>query len=154
MAEAQMKHGRLRLLKVCVGSFCVGYEYAYKFSNTYVHFLNSRASSPELERVSVGKVGFCELVKKAVAEGVNLIDSLQGKYEYKLRMGGMLVPIYAVFVVHRGLLVNLRVRTFKCLSRLIRFCYYRIWFSRIAPKLPWRRRPLWNLWIRTDIFAH
>ena len=154
MAEIQMKRGRLRLLKVCAGSFCAGYEYAYKFSRTYTHFLNSRASSPELERVSVGKVGFCELVRKAITEGVNLINSLRGRYEYKLRMGGVLVPIYTILIFRKGLFANLRVCMFRCLSHLVHLCYYRVWFCRVIPQLRLRRRPLWNLWIRTNSFAY
>jgi hypothetical protein len=153
MVEAQMKLGRLRMLKICMGSLCIGYEYAYKLANTYVHFLNSRTSSHELERISIGKVNFCELVKKAIEDNVNLINSLRGKYEYKMRMGGISVPIHVIFVVRRGLLINLRIRIFKWLSWLLNICYYKIWFSRIAPKLPWRPRTLLNLWIRTSVFV-
>ncbi len=153
VAEEQEKRGCLRFFKICVGQTCIGYEYAYKFSHTYFHYLNTRTFAKEFERVSVGKVNFCELVKKAVSESVNLINSMRGKYEYKIRMGGVLVPTYAVLIFRQNMLLNLRVRTFKLLSRLLHLCYYRIWFSRIAPRLPWRRHPLWNLWIRTNVFA-
>ena len=153
-AESQLKRGRLRLFKVCIGQTCIGYEYAYKFSRTYFHYLNARTSAEEFERVAVGKVSFCEFVKKAVAEDINLVNSMRGRYEYKIRMGGMLVPIHAVLILRRDLFGNLRVRMFKCLSWLLNICYYKIWFSRIASKLPWHRRPLWNLWIRTNVFAY
>lgn len=154
VVQAQLKQGRLRLFKVCIGNTCIGYEYVYKFSRTYFHYLNSRTSSKEFERVAVGKVSFCELVKRAVGEGVNLINSMRGRYEYKLRMGGIMVPAHAILIFRKGLFANVRVQTFKFLSRLLHLCYYKIWFSRIIPRLPWRRRPLWKLWIRTNVFAY
>jgi hypothetical protein len=104
--------------------------------------------------VAVGKVSFCEVVKKALAEGVNLINSMRGRYEYKMRMGGEIIPAYAVLIFGKGLFTRAKVLAFKCLCRLLHICYYKIWFSRIAPKLPLRRRSLWSIWIRTNIFSH
>ncbi len=46
---------------------------------------------------------------------------------------------------------RLRASLFASLSRLLHLCYYRIWFSRLAPRLPFKRRPLWKLWIRTRL---
>lgn len=31
------------------------------------------------------------------------------------------------------------------------FDWCRIWFSRLGPKLPFKRWPLWKLWIRTRL---
>jgi CelD/BcsL family acetyltransferase involved in cellulose biosynthesis len=153
ITQAQLKLGRLRLFKMCIGDNCVEYDYAYNFSGTYFHLLNGRTIEPMFRNISVGAVAFSEVAMKASDEGVSLINSMRGKYEYKMRLGGVLVPIHTILVLRKNLVTSLRIRTFRCLSRMINFCYYRVWFSRIAPKLPWRRRPLWKLWIRTNAFA-
>ncbi len=154
MAEAQLKNGRLRLFKMKVGDVCTGYEYGYKFSDTYFAYLNSRTQAEEFQRISVGRVHFCELIKKAIGEDVKLINSMRGKYEYKLRMGGKLVPIYSIHMLRRGAFVRMRISIFKLMARLINCVYYKIWFSRLAPKLPFQRKPLWEIWIKTNVFAH
>jgi hypothetical protein len=153
-AESQLNRGRLRLFKISIGQTCLGYEYAYKFAHTYFHYLNARTSAKEFKRVAVGKVAFCEFVKKAIAENVNLINSMRGRYKYKMRMGGVLEPYHVALICRRGLIPYIRVRILVCFSWLLRICYYKIWFSRIAPKLRLRRKKLWNLWIRTNVFAY
>jgi CelD/BcsL family acetyltransferase involved in cellulose biosynthesis len=154
VAEAQIKHDRLRLLKICVGSYCVGYEYTYNFSKTNFQYLNARASLAQFEHISVGRVVFSELVKKVLAEGITMINSMRGKYEYKLRMGGKLVSAHTILISRKGIIAGLRIRAFKSIVWFMHLCYYRVWFSRVAPKLPWRRRPFWNIWIKTNIFAY
>jgi CelD/BcsL family acetyltransferase involved in cellulose biosynthesis len=154
VAQTQLDRGRLRLIKMRVGNYCTGYEYAYKFSKTLFAFLNSRTSDKRYEHVSVGRVHFCELVQKALVEGATTINSMRGKYEYKLRMGGVLVPIHAILVFRKGLFSRLKVRLFKCLSWLIDYFYYRVWFANVVPRIRLKRKLLMNLWIKTSIFAH
>jgi hypothetical protein len=153
-AEAQLKRGRLRMFELYAGNSFMEYEYAYKFSDTYFHFLNARTMATEFSNVNVGVAGLSEVAKKAICEGVSIVNSMRGKYDYKLRMGGELVPIHTILIFRKGILARLRVRAFRCLARLIHIFYYRIWFCRVAPKLPWRRRPLRNIWIKTNNFAY
>ena len=151
VAIDQLRHNRLRLLEIEFGAQSLGYEYNYKFGKRYFEFLNARTNSPELAKISVGRVVFCEEVKKALEEGVKCVDSMRGKYEHKLRLGGKLFHIKSIYVIPRKISVRLRVYLFRLCARLLNLCYYKIWYCRIAPKLPFRRRPLWKTWIRSRL---
>lgn len=153
VAAVQLRHNRLRLLEVRAGKQYLGYEYSCKFGDRYFEFLNARSQPEELAKISVGRVVFSELVKQALKESVRCIDSMRGKYEHKLRMGGKLFPVRSIFIYPLKLDVLIRVFIFRTLAYLLDLCYYRIWFCRIAPRLPFKRRPLWKIWIRTRAFA-
>lgn len=156
-ARAQLERGRLRLLKVKLGNHCLGYEYDYRFGNKYHAFLNARASLDEIPGdgtgISVGSIVFSEQVKRALKEKVSHIDMMPGADEYKLRLGGQTFPIRSILIFPKKLSALIRVSLFRTFSRLVNFCYYRIWFCRIAPKLPLKRRCLWRIWIRTRAFV-
>lgn len=153
IAAVQLKQNRLRLLEVKSGMHCVGYEYDYKFGDRYFEFLNARSRSKRFAKISVGRVVFSEQVKKALNEGVRCIDSMQGKYEHKLRLGGKLFPVRNLYISPKKLSVLVRVSIFHALSWLLNFCYYRIWFCRMAPKLPFKRKALWKRWIQSRMFV-
>ncbi len=149
LAEVQQKRGRLRLLKVHIDGHCLGYEYCYKVADNYFEILNARSDSTALKHISLGKIVFSELVKKAMGEHVQYIDSMRGKYEHKLRLGGGLFPVANLYITRRKPFIVIRVAAFRFLARFINLCYYRIWFTRIAPRLPLKRRSLWRRWIKS-----
>ena len=153
LAGVQQKRGRLRLLKIHIDGHCIGYEYCYKVADNYFEILNARSGSTLLKHVSLGKILFGELVKKAMGERVQYIDSMRGKYEHKLRLGGSLFPIENFYITRRKTFVVIRVAAFRFLARFINLCYYRIWFTRIAPKFPFNRRSLWRMWIKSKSFV-
>ncbi len=150
MARAQAARGRLRLLKVMADEHCLGYEYGYRIGRTLVQFMNARAETDLLRHVSVGKIVFNELVKNAIAEGVVWVDSMRGRYEYKLKLGGELFPLCSLFITRRGLLPRFRTWVFRHLATFWDLVYYRLWYCRIAPRLSWRISPLRRAWIRTS----
>lgn len=149
VARAHIAHDRLRLFEVKAGQECLGYEYVYKCGSKYCNFLAARSLSEETAGISLGKITIGEMVKNAITENVNCIDSLQGKYEYKLRLGGKLFPIHKITIVKTDFMTYLRLGMFKLLAKAINLFYYKIWFCRIAKKLPFKRGPLWNIWIKT-----
>jgi CelD/BcsL family acetyltransferase involved in cellulose biosynthesis len=149
MAQAQAARGRLRLLKVMAGEHCLGYEYGYRLGRTWVQFMNARTETDLLRHVSVGKIVFSELVKSAIAEGVVRVDSMRGRYEYKLRLGGELLPLRHLYILPRDLLSGLRTRAFRHLAAWWNLAYFRLWYCRLAPRLSWRVGPLRSSWIRT-----
>lgn len=150
-AKVALKRGRLRLLKININDICLGYEYDYKCGHNYFEVLNARTSEEKYKNISLGKIIFCEQAKKAIKEKVGCIDSMRGKYDHKIKMGGKLYPIRSLFVIRKKFLVSIRVNIFLALARLFNILYYKIWFCRLAPKLPFRRRLLWKLWIRTRL---
>jgi hypothetical protein len=147
MANNQLRYDRLRLFEIKCGAQSLGYEYNYKFGKRYFEFLNARTDMQQLAKISVGKVVFCEEVKKALEEGVKCIDSMRGKYEHKLRLGGKLFPIRNIYIIPRKLPTMIRVFIFRIFALFLDLFYYKIWYCRLAPKLPFRRRPLWKVWI-------
>ena len=151
--QEQLKQNRLRLLEIKAGSYILGYKYAYKCGDSYLEFLDARLEEKKLARASLGRIIFCEQQEKAMQEGAKYIDSLRGKYEHKLRMGGRLFTINNIYIYSNQLHCRIRTRIFRILSWLLHICYYRIWFMRIATKLPLNRRPLWKIWIRSHMFA-
>lgn len=153
VAGVQLRHNRLRLLEVKSGAHCLGYEYGYRFGERYFEFLNARTRSKELAKISVGRVVFSEQVKKVLNEGVKCIDSMRGKYEHKLRLGGKLFPIRNLYVIPKKSTTVIRIKLFRLFARFLNLFYYRIWYNRIAPKLPLKRSGLWKIWIRTCVFS-
>ena len=153
VAAAQLQRKRLRLMQSNMGGYCLGYEYVFKFADKYLVFLNSHLESKELGRVALGHVLFSEQVKKALAERVRYIDAMRGKYEHKLHFGGKLFTIRNIYVYRGKMSVLIRVHIFRFFCRMLDICYYKIWFSRLAPLLPFKRKPLWKSWIRTQMFS-
>jgi CelD/BcsL family acetyltransferase involved in cellulose biosynthesis len=152
-ARTQLERGRLRLMRIHWGQRCLAYEYAYRFGDKYFAFLSARSGDEDVVDVGMGSVMFAEHVKAAMSEHVKCIDDMEAKYDYKLRLGGKLLPMKDIYVVRKQPLCLARVRVFRLLSKLLHLCYCRIWYVRIAPKLPLRRRPLWRTWIRSNAFA-
>ena len=153
LAETQLKQDRLRLLEVKADGQPLGYKYAYKFGDTCVGFLDTRADDKRFSRAGLGNIIYYELFKKAQQEHVRYIDSGRGKYEHKLRIGGKLFDINNIYIFRNNLFTAAKVNTFRFLACLLDICYYKVWYSRLAPKLPLRRKPLWKLWIRSAAFA-
>ncbi len=153
MVRAQLPHDRLRLMKIHWGQDCLAYEYAYKFGDKYFAFLNARTDSQDVADVSVGTIVFAEQMKKAISENVRYIDDMRAKYDYKMRLGGRLFPMRDIYILRKQPLRLARVHIFKLLSRFLHLCYYRIWYIRVAPRLPLPRRALWRIWIRSNAFA-
>ena len=154
IARAQLQKGRLRLLKVSIGEQDLGYEYGYKFGDTYCWFLNARQ---EIEGapagLSFGKVMFSEFMKRALSEKVRYIDGLVGKYEYKLQLGGQLFQIKNIYIIPRKITSRLRVFLLRLCARLLNVCYYKIWYCRIAPRLPYKKKGLWEVFIKLKSFS-
>jgi len=149
MAEVQLKRNRLCLIKITLGDCCLGYKYGFVFGDTYCDFLDARSDRNELANVGLGRIIYSEMIKRAIQEKAKWIDSMRGKYKHKLEMGGELYPTRNLYVIPKKPTIVLRVRLFRFLAWLLNLLYYRVWYSRVAPKLPFKRGGLWNIWIRT-----
>jgi CelD/BcsL family acetyltransferase involved in cellulose biosynthesis len=152
IASVQLEHGRLSLLEIRLSDDCFAYQYSYEFGDKCFELLTGRSTSRNLYHVDLGRMLFAEQAKNAIRDGVHYIDSMRGRYEYKLRLGGKLFPIRSVLIYPNGLSVFIKVYIFRIFARLLNLCYYRIWFLRLASKLPFKRKPLRNTWIKTSAF--
>lgn len=117
--------------------------------------LPARALDPELERLSIGKVGLLMMIKQLIEGGIRQIEAGRGEYDYKLAYGGESVPVHRLVVSRSARAARIRLRLLLVWADLLNLLYYRIWFLKLAPRL--RRltggkpRPLWRAWIRTRL---
>ena len=153
LAREQLRHNRLRLLRVKAGTHTLGYKYAYEFGDTYMEYLDARLDSGKFRRAGLGQIMFSEQLEKVVQKRVKYIDALCGKYAHKQHLGGKMLPVHNLFVYSGKLNSRFRNFLFYVLAWLLCTCYYKIWFYRVAPRLPFRRRPLWKIWASTQMFV-
>ena len=117
--------------------------------------LPARSTDPELERLSLGKVGLIQMIEKLIDAGVTRIEAGIGAYGYKLVYGGESIPTHRLIVSRRGRWPALMVRLCLGWARLLHLGYYRLWFGRIMPRLKsfihLNHKPLWVAWIKTRL---
>jgi CelD/BcsL family acetyltransferase involved in cellulose biosynthesis len=151
MVLEQAKRGRLRLLRLLADGKVVSYQLCYAFGDRWHWRLPARLVDSDWDKYGLGRIGLIKEIEMALTEGVREIEAGAGHYDYKIKLGGKEYPLYTILLVRKQWLPRLRALIFANLSSLLHFCYYRMWFNRIAPKLPFKRRPLWKLWIRTRL---
>jgi len=145
MVERQFDRGRLMLSRVCVGDDTVASEYSYAFGRRAHWILAGRREGVP------GRIGFCGLVRHACDRGLTLIDAMRGSYEYKRLLGATSAPQQSILALRAGSTSPLRYRMLRTAARALDLAYYRVYFSRLAPKLPWTPGPLWRSWIRSRL---
>lgn len=145
------RRGRAMLLRAVVDGRPVAIEYAFTFAGGLYWRLPARLVGQEWERLSMGRVSLAYLVESAISRGIQWIEGGAGEYPYKRRMGATEFPVGSMLIASSRPASTFKAQLFVRLSHVLHLLYYRIWFSRLAPKLPLRRRPLWKLWIRSRI---
>jgi hypothetical protein len=151
LVTEQAKQGRLKLIRLMADNKVVSYQLCFAFGNRWYWRLPARVVGSDWDRFALGRIGLINEIEMAIAEGVQEIEAGAGHYDYKIKLGGEEHPLYTFLLVRKQLFCRCRVLLFSKLSNILHFCYYRVWFNRLAPKLPFRRRPLWKLWIRTRL---
>ena len=142
---------RLRLLRLEVDTRAAGFQYNYRFGRRIFWVLGSRDHDSYWDQFSLGRYLHCTTVERAIAEGATQIDAMRGMYDYKLQLGGTLLKLQSIAILRRGVFSGARVRWARFAARMLHLLYYRIWFGRVAPRVPFLRRPLWRRWIRSRI---
>lgn len=145
MVHRMFDCGRLMLLRVCVDGDTIASEYSYVFGRRAHWILAARQPGVP------GRIGFCGLVRHACERHVTQVDAMRGYYDYKRLLGAKQEPQHSLVAVRRGTLPTLRFALFRGAARLLDLAYYRLYFSRVAPKLPWTPSPLWRSWIRSRL---
>ncbi len=153
LARVHLKQNRLRLIKISLGDNCLGYKYGYILGDNYFDFLDARSDSKDLAGIGLGRILYGEMIKTAIQQKAKSIDSMRGRYKHKLEVGGELRPMQNLYVIPNTLAKVIRIKAFLFLAYLLNLLYFRIWFLKIAPRLPLRRKGLWKIWIRTSQLA-
>jgi CelD/BcsL family acetyltransferase involved in cellulose biosynthesis len=145
MLAKQAERGRGLLCETRSGSELLASEYCYHFGPRLHWVLTAR--QPEVG----GRLGFGEMIKECCSRGVREIDAMRGYYDYKKWMGARTVHQRCIVGVRDGFASRLRTGAFRGASFALDRLYYKLWFSRLAPRLPVKRKPLWPLWIRSRL---
>ena len=117
--------------------------------------LPARSTDPELERLSLGKIGLVQMIEELIEGGITRIEAGIGDYGYKLIYGGEAVPTHRLIISRQSGFAAIRLKLCLGWARLLHLAYYRLWFGRLTPRLrailPLRHKPLWAAWVRTRI---
>jgi len=151
LVNEQAIKGRLRLIRLLMDGKVVSYQLCYAFGNRWYWRLPARIIGPDWDKYALGRIGLIKEIEMAIAEGVQEIDAGSGHYDYKIKLGGQEHFLYSILLTRKQPFCRLRAFLFLKFSRVLHFFYYRVWFNRLAPKLPFKRKPLWKLWIRTRL---
>ncbi len=151
MASVQAELGRLRLVRSRADGLVVSYVLCYSFGGRWYARLPARLVGPDWDRFGLGRVGLFTMLELAISEGMREIEGGAGHYAHKIDLGAQEHPLHTLMFVRSGAMCKLRVKLFVFFADMLHFCYYRVWFLKLVPKLPLKRRPLWKLWIRTRL---
>ena len=151
VSESQSKKHRLRLFCLYADGKPILYRYVYCFGARFHAFLSARVSGSGWDKYGLGFLSHVMLMEKAIAEEIDEVDAGRGHYSHKLSLGAKEIPLVSFLISNKSINSIFRTHVFYFFSRMLHLFYYRIWFNRVAPKLPLKRRPLWKLWIRTRL---
>lgn len=151
LVAEQAKLGRLRLIRLLADNKVVSYQLCFVFGKRWYWRLPARLIGPQWDRFALGRIGLIKEIEMALMEGVRHIEAGAGHYDYKVKLGGAEYPLHTILIVQSSIICRWRAVIFLKLSNVLHFFYYRVWFNRLASQLPFKRRPLWKLWIRTRL---
>lgn len=151
LVQRLSKSDQAWLVRVMAAGKPVAYQYALASGDQTHAVLLARTLDPAFQAYSLGTVAFYTAVEHAIQQGKRTLEVGRGRYEYKLRQGAQESSLMSYLLVRDSLWSRLRARELVWKSELLNKLYYRLWFSRLAPRLPPRRGPLWQSWIRTRI---
>jgi CelD/BcsL family acetyltransferase involved in cellulose biosynthesis len=150
MASVQLGLDRLRLYQIRVNGNIIGYNYGYKFGDTYYYILFGRREFEKEDKIDFVRVDFGEMVKRAINEDVRWFDTMRGRYEYKLHLGGVLLPIKNLYIRSNRLISKITVSGSRMVARGIDVGYSKIWRSRIAPRMGIKAGYFWRTWLKSQ----
>jgi CelD/BcsL family acetyltransferase involved in cellulose biosynthesis len=143
--------GRAEIAEIAVGEVTVAMQLNLRFGDGACWRLAARSTDPDWEQRGIGRVALVKQIESAITEGIGRIEAGSGHYPYKLRLGGVEYPLQSLLIAPNRWWPRLKTRILGAYADVLNLAYYRIWFCRLAPRLPLPRRPLWNSWIRTRL---
>ena len=149
--NSQSKLNRLRIFCLFADNKPILYQYGYHFGRRHHALLAARICNQEWDKYSLGSLSHAMRIESAIADGFDEIEAGRGHYMHKLNLGGKEFPLVSYLIANKSINSIFRTHVFYFFSRMLHLLYYRIWFNRLAPKLPLKRKPLWKLWIRTHL---
>ena len=141
--------GRTRLIKITAGEKPVIYEYIYIWGGCGYWQLSARAAGGVWDRFSLGATGAVVMIRSTIEEGINRIEGGVSHYDYKTRLGAIESNVSVLRLTSRRPSSIMKYHLCMALYKLYLNFYYKLWYSRIQPKLPSAfRRPIWITYTR------
>lgn len=151
MASTQGELGRLRLMRTIADGVVVSYQLSYAFAGRLHTRLPGRLVGPEWDKFGLGRLDWVKIVEMAIQENIGEIEGGGGNYTHKSNLGAKTHSLHSFIFTRINRLSRVKARILLHFSKILHYCYYRVWFLKLAPKFPLKRRPLWKLWIRTRL---
>jgi CelD/BcsL family acetyltransferase involved in cellulose biosynthesis len=151
LIAAQAARGRLRFIRILANDQVVASEYAFAIGDRYYAELTSRDVDPKWNRFSLGPTSTVTMLAQGIVEGMRRVESGLGHYDYKMRLGAKEYRALTLRVINSDSRSRVRFALFKTAQRCVAVGYHKIWYRRVAPRLPellWR--PQSRLWLRLD----
>lgn len=142
---------RAEIAEISVGGATVVMALRLRLGDSSYWRLPARSRDPEWEKCGIGRVALVRQIESSIAGGIKRIEAGSGHYAYKLRLGGVEYPLQSLLFAPNRWWPRLKARILGAYADILNLAYYRIWFCRLAPRLPLPRRPLWKSWIRTRL---
>jgi len=139
---------RLSMRQVMADGQPLSMAYAIRFGRRVHWFLAARSMDRRWHFCFPGRVGACDLVKTAIEEGFSQVEIGIGYYPYKLKLGGRLYPVMHIAAVRAGIWPSVKVSLLRKIALLHELLGYRLWYTHIAPYLPFWHQGMARRWIR------
>jgi CelD/BcsL family acetyltransferase involved in cellulose biosynthesis len=143
--------GAVRFHRLIADGQVLTRQYCLLFGDRGHWRLSARVMGPQWDAYGLGRLGLWKMLQGLTIEGLHSVEAGPGRYPYKRRMGAQEHDVRSILLVRRDAAARLKARLTTGLADLLDRAYYRLWYLRIAPHLPWGRRPLINAWIRSRI---
>lgn len=143
--------GRLRFIRIVANDEVIANQYAFAFGDTYYWELPSRVIGKQWERFSLGPTGIVTMIEVALQEGKARLEGGLAHYDYKVRLGAKEHAVKTVRLAAPRPASRFRLRLYSAFRKCLEVGYHKIWYRRIAPRLPsafWK--PQCRLWLRLD----
>ena len=151
LVRRQAELGRLRMIRILADGEAVSKHYCFSFAKRCYWRLPARAIGSEWDKIGLGGLAVAKKVELCIVEGVREVEAGIGHYDYKIQWGGKERPLRSLLIARNTRSARLRAILFLQLADLLHLFYYRIWFQRVRPRIPFLRGPLWKCWIRSRI---
>ena len=145
------KLGRVRLFRIMADDQVVARMYAFVFGDCSHWILAARETGEVSDRLSLGSLTTVKVIEKEISQGVRRVDAGLGHYEYKLRYRGQECAVHSLLIVRNHPISWCRTRVYVLASKMLDKMYHDLIYRRLALAWSFLRRPLWGIWIRSQI---
>jgi len=151
LVAAHAEMGRVRFFRLFSGNRVVARQYCFVLGNQCYWRLPARAIGPEWQQYGLGRLSVVKMLEQLVAEGVRAVEAGMGRYEYKRRLGARQHNARSILLVRNSRTARARTRLATAAAAMLDRVYYKLWYLRLAPHVPRRRRGLATTWIRSQL---